>query len=62
MDATANEVDGLNIQGFPTIKFYPSNNKTPLDYADGDFVAEDAFSSASARARADSPNLWRQPL
>lgn len=27
MDATANEVEGVNIQGFPTIKFYPANNK-----------------------------------
>jgi len=27
MDATANEVEGLQIQGFPTIKFYPANNK-----------------------------------
>ena len=32
MDATANEVAGLSVQGFPTLKFYPSNNKTPLDY------------------------------
>jgi len=27
MDATANEVEGVQIQGFPTIKFYPANNK-----------------------------------
>jgi len=27
VDATANEVKGVNIQGFPTIKWFPSNNK-----------------------------------
>jgi len=27
MDATANEAEGVDIQGFPTIKFYPANNK-----------------------------------
>lgn len=27
MDATANEAEGVNIEGFPTIKFYPANNK-----------------------------------
>lgn len=27
MDATANEADGVEVQGFPTIKFYPANNK-----------------------------------
>lgn len=32
MDATANEVEGLNIEGFPTLKFYPANNKEPMDY------------------------------
>jgi hypothetical protein len=39
MDATANEVDGVSIQGFPTLKFYPANNKTPMDFS-GDRTAE----------------------
>jgi len=33
MDATGNEVEGVNIQGFPTIKYWPANNKSkPMDY------------------------------
>lgn len=28
MDATLNEVDGLEVSSFPTIKFYPGNDKT----------------------------------
>jgi protein disulfide-isomerase A1 len=34
IDATANDVDAkLGIRGFPTIKFFPANNKAaPLDY------------------------------
>jgi protein disulfide isomerase len=27
MDATANEVAGLGVKGFPTLKYFPSNNK-----------------------------------
>jgi len=27
MDATANEAQGVNVEGFPTIKYYPANNK-----------------------------------
>lgn len=32
MDATANEVEGLVISGFPTLKFYPANDKVGYDY------------------------------
>lgn len=36
LDSTANEVPGVNISGFPTIKFYPSHNKKePVDYDGG---------------------------
>lgn len=36
MDATANDADGVDVQGFPTIKFWRANKKDdPLDY-DGD--------------------------
>lgn len=33
MDATANEVEGLEIRGYPTLKFYKKGSKeTPIDY------------------------------
>jgi len=36
MDATANEVDGEEIQGFPTIKFYPAGaDSESVDYQGG---------------------------
>ena len=41
-DATANEADGLNIRGFPTIIFYPKDNKEGVSY-DGERTLE-AFS------------------
>lgn len=35
-DATANEVDGLEIRGYPTLKFYPKGAKSnPVDYDGG---------------------------
>lgn len=33
IDATANEVPGISVRGFPTIKFFPANNKSsPVDF------------------------------
>jgi protein disulfide-isomerase A1 len=34
-DATLNEVEGVEIKGYPTLKFYPADNKAGQDYADG---------------------------
>jgi protein disulfide-isomerase A1 len=40
MDSTANEVESVSIQGFPTIKFFPANNKAnPIDF-NGDRTVE----------------------
>lgn len=40
MDSTANEVEAVSIQGFPTIKFFPANNKSnPIDF-NGDRTVE----------------------
>lgn len=46
-DATANEVNGVSIRGYPTLKFYPKNNKAGVDY-DGDRDLE-AFQSWLAK-------------
>ena len=42
IDATENEVENINISGFPTVKFYPGNkkNKAPIDY-NGDRSVDD---------------------
>lgn len=32
IDSTANEVEGIAISGFPTLKFFPANNKAGIDY------------------------------
>jgi len=34
-DATANEVAGLDIRGYPTLKFYPKGDSEPVDYNGG---------------------------
>jgi protein disulfide-isomerase A1 len=41
IDATANDVDPkLGVRGYPTLKFFPANNKTPIDY-NGDRSKDD---------------------
>merc|ERR1712045_178781 len=32
-DATANEADGVEIRGYPTLIFYPKDNKAGVDYS-----------------------------
>jgi protein disulfide-isomerase A1 len=40
MDSTANEVDGVDVKGYPTLKFYPKGHKSnPVDF-DGERDAE----------------------
>lgn len=40
MDSTENEVDGVSVQGFPTLKFYPTGSKdAPLEF-DGERTLE----------------------
>jgi len=34
-DATANEVEGLGVKGYPTLKWYPKGDKSGLDYDGG---------------------------
>jgi len=33
IDSTANEITGLDVNSYPTLKFYPGNSKSkPVDY------------------------------
>lgn len=33
LDSTLNEVEGVSVRGFPTLKFYPGNDKSnPIDF------------------------------
>jgi len=39
-DATANEIDGVDIKGYPTIKFYPGDDKAHPVSFEGDRNAD----------------------
>ncbi len=39
IDATANEVESVQVQGFPTIKYFPKGSSTPVDF-EGDREVE----------------------
>lgn len=42
MDSTKNEIESLEIEGFPTIKFWPASNKDkPIDYEDESRTMDD---------------------
>lgn len=43
MDATSNEVEGVVIEGFPTLRFYPANNKSNPITFDGDRTEEKIY-------------------
>lgn len=63
-DATANEVAGLSIRGYPTLRFYPKDNKGGIDY-DGErdldsfkkWLAEHSTAVAENNARKANDEL-----
>jgi protein disulfide-isomerase A1 len=57
MDATANEVEGLSISGFPTLKYYPrGNKKSPVDY-NGERTEEGFIDFLKKNSKADFSSL-----
>jgi len=62
MDSTANEVEGVSIQGFPTIKFYKKGNKSnPMDY-NGDRSEEGFINFLKENSSADFSSLGKQKV
>jgi len=54
MDATANDVDPkLGVRGFPTLKFFPANDKTPIEY-NGDRSKEDLIQFVKSHSTGSS--------
>lgn len=49
IDATANEVRGIKIEGYPTLKFFPASNKKGLDYH-GDHEVDSLLSFIKSRS------------
>lgn len=56
-DSTANEVDGVDIRSYPTLIFYPKDNKAGVAYSEGreldDFKAWLNENSSAAKAHAE---------
>jgi len=54
-DATLNEIEGLSIRGYPTLKWYPKDDKSGRDFEGGrelpDFVAYLAENSSAYQAK-----------
>lgn len=50
-DATANEVDGVSVRGYPTLRFYPKDNKNGVEYeGDRDLQAFKKYLSSHSSA------------
>mmetsp|Transcript_34930 Transcript_34930/g.31463 ORF Transcript_34930/g.31463 Transcript_34930/m.31463 type:complete len:484 (-) Transcript_34930:262-1713(-) len=57
MDATANEAEGVNIRGFPTLKFYKRGSKSrPMDF-EGDRTEEGFIQFLKENSSADFSSL-----
>lgn len=57
VDATENEIPGVQIQGFPTLKFYPANNKENAMEYQGDRTKEGFMKFLKEHAAADWVDL-----